>query len=545
MSDKKARRKAELAERQEKQKEKRKAKQRCHICGETGHVRRECPGVADGGRGQSIHRGKQKKKGNKSNKNRGKDRSPSTSFEVPEGVPRSTTGVCPVVDTCFDAPALFEAMRLPADGSLPLDALDKTLGEDGGGAESGAAGAAAGDGGDDSTDPLVGCLVALSQPSLFRTRYRLQAPEAARAGGSFEVKYMAGVAPRASVSSIDDEYGAAAAGGPGSASNGDDGDEEEAAIRDLERLLAEDAAGSGDVVAIGPVGIDYGFIDHLKTPAPAAAAAGAEEAGSLEDVREAQKSRLRRQLRLAARFDKPVSLVLRPELRYGEGHRLACEDLVEVLSEPLMAPVKSAAAAAASGSGDDKCSGGRGGGGGGILEAAAAGGDDAAEEAERPYRWRGVLAAYAGSPAFALAFLKQFPGMCIGFSGVLTYAKNKHLRELAFDVPPDRFVLGTDAPRHPPSAVGGGRGAVALPSHVAYLAEAVAKERRQTIDEVLALSLENAQRLFGCFLPRDDDDDKGKAEQEEQEEVEEELGTAAGNEVGDAGGLDPIAETKL
>ena len=35
--------------------EKRRSKQRCHVCGQTGHVRRECPGIADGGRGASKY----------------------------------------------------------------------------------------------------------------------------------------------------------------------------------------------------------------------------------------------------------------------------------------------------------------------------------------------------------------------------------------------------------------------------------------------------------------------------------------------------------
>ena len=36
--------------------EKRRAKMKCHLCGELGHVRRECPGIADDGRGESRHK---------------------------------------------------------------------------------------------------------------------------------------------------------------------------------------------------------------------------------------------------------------------------------------------------------------------------------------------------------------------------------------------------------------------------------------------------------------------------------------------------------
>mmetsp|Transcript_17836 Transcript_17836/g.51060 ORF Transcript_17836/g.51060 Transcript_17836/m.51060 type:complete len:488 (+) Transcript_17836:51-1514(+) len=36
--------------------DKRRARMKCHLCGESGHVRRECPGIADDGRGESCHK---------------------------------------------------------------------------------------------------------------------------------------------------------------------------------------------------------------------------------------------------------------------------------------------------------------------------------------------------------------------------------------------------------------------------------------------------------------------------------------------------------
>ena len=109
---------------------------------------------------------------------------------------------------------------------------------------------------------------------------------------------------------------------------------------------------------------------------------------------------------------------------------------------------------------------------------------------------RMMIAAYSGSPAFALALMKDFPTVYLGMSGAMTYGKNDHLRELAFELPRDRYVLCTDTPRHPAKAVGGGRGAMSLPNHVPFIAEAMAKERRETVDEVLAAALENTCRLF-------------------------------------------------
>ena len=37
---------------------KRRAKMKCRLCGEVGHVRRECPGIPDGGSGESRYKTK-------------------------------------------------------------------------------------------------------------------------------------------------------------------------------------------------------------------------------------------------------------------------------------------------------------------------------------------------------------------------------------------------------------------------------------------------------------------------------------------------------
>ena len=46
--------------RKKQQKEKRQSKQRCYLCGQSGHTRKQCPGIEDGGRGESRYRAKGK-----------------------------------------------------------------------------------------------------------------------------------------------------------------------------------------------------------------------------------------------------------------------------------------------------------------------------------------------------------------------------------------------------------------------------------------------------------------------------------------------------
>eukprot|EP00434_Breviolum_minutum_P012902 symbB.v1.2.011370.t1/scaffold763.1/size179103/5 len=87
-----------------------------------------------------------------------------------------------------------------------------------------------------------------------------------------------------------------------------------------------------------------------------------------------------------------------------------------------------------------------------------------------------MLSSFHGRPHCVPAFMKSFPGMMIGFSGLLTHSKLKmQLGQVAYDVPLDRCLLESLGPNFPPSDSNGGgssKGSYSHPSHVL----AVAKE---------------------------------------------------------------------
>ena len=89
--------------------------------------------------------------------------------------------------------------------------------------------------------------------------------------------------------------------------------------------------------------------------------------------------------------------------------------------------------------------------------------------------------------AFRLGFL-------IGLSGPITFKKSHDLRELAQAVPPDRFVVETDAPFLAPEARRGRRNE---PAYVRHIAECIAQARGVSASDVARQTSANAARLFG------------------------------------------------
>ena len=103
-----------------------------------------------------------------------------------------------------------------------------------------------------------------------------------------------------------------------------------------------------------------------------------------------------------------------------------------------------------------------------------------------------VMHCFSGSPEFALECVKE--GFYIALGGVVTFKNAKKPHEVAKIVPLENLLLETDSPFLTPEPY---RGKVNSPANVRFVAEAIAKLRGISIDEVEKQTTLNAQRLFG------------------------------------------------
>jgi len=109
---------------------------------------------------------------------------------------------------------------------------------------------------------------------------------------------------------------------------------------------------------------------------------------------------------------------------------------------------------------------------------------------------RGVLHCYTGSLGFAKRALDL--GLEVSFSGILSFKKDRGLREVARALPLERLLVETDAPLLAPE---GWRGRRNEPAFVTKVGETLAAAQGRPVDEVAAVTSANARRLFGLPEP--------------------------------------------
>ncbi len=103
----------------------------------------------------------------------------------------------------------------------------------------------------------------------------------------------------------------------------------------------------------------------------------------------------------------------------------------------------------------------------------------------------GVLHCFTGTLDFAQRALEH--RLDISFSGILTFKRDRGLRDVAKNVPLERTLVETDAPLLAPE---GFRGKRNEPARVALVGEALAAIHDQPVEEVARVTHANARRVF-------------------------------------------------
>ncbi len=104
----------------------------------------------------------------------------------------------------------------------------------------------------------------------------------------------------------------------------------------------------------------------------------------------------------------------------------------------------------------------------------------------------GVMHCFSGDGAFARAVMDL--GFSISIAGPVTFPKADALREVVKQVPIERMLVETDAPYLAPQAFRGRRNE---PAYARHTAEAVAKIKGLTLEDVARITSFNAMQLFG------------------------------------------------
>jgi TatD DNase family protein len=108
------------------------------------------------------------------------------------------------------------------------------------------------------------------------------------------------------------------------------------------------------------------------------------------------------------------------------------------------------------------------------------------------WRGSGVLHSYSAGTEYLQRVLDL--GFYIGISGPVTFRKARQLREVVKAAPLERILIETDCPFLTPEPYRGRRNE---PAYVQYVAEAVARSRRTSVEEIARATTDNLGRLFG------------------------------------------------
>jgi len=87
-------------------------------------------------------------------------------------------------------------------------------------------------------------------------------------------------------------------------------------------------------------------------------------------------------------------------------------------------------------------------------------------------------------------------GMCISFSGNVTFKRNDELREVASKVPEESILIETDSPYLAPVPMRGKRNE---PTFVSHVAQCVADARCISVEKLADITTANALRCFKTF----------------------------------------------
>ncbi len=98
---------------------------------------------------------------------------------------------------------------------------------------------------------------------------------------------------------------------------------------------------------------------------------------------------------------------------------------------------------------------------------------------------------FSGSPEFMKECVKQ--GWYIALGGVVTFKNAIKMKDVAREVPLEKLVLETDSPYLTPVPY---RGKPNKPAYVKFVAEEIAKIRGISLDELIDITTENAERFF-------------------------------------------------